>query len=173
MNDLSGSTYNNLNNTLHWYALYTRTQQEKKVYKDLLENNITCYIPEQKVIHKEKKIVDKLIFRCFLFVKIDLKNKISILQIKGIKRFIEFNGIPAMISDSKIETLKMILEQKKEIKKISYFTSGKNAKIIRGPLNGITGILAKVKNTYRFIIRFNTIMQAISFDIEYRDIKLL
>ena len=78
-----------------------------------------------------------------------------------------------MISDSKIETLKMILEQKKEIKKISYFTSGKNAKIIRGPLNGITGILAKVKNTYRFIIRFNTIMQAISFDIEYRDIKLL
>ena len=95
------------------------------------------------------------------------------MQIKGIKHFVEFNGIPAIISDSKIETLKLILKQKKEVKKISYFISGKNAKIIRGPLKGITGVLVKIKDKYRFIIKFNIMMKAISFDIEYSDIGLV
>ena len=173
MIDLSSSTYRNFNSHQHWYVLYTRTQQERKVYKDLLENNITCYLPEQKIILKGKKIFDKLILKCFLFVKIDLKSRNLILQIKGIKHFVEFNGIPAIISDSKIETLKLILKQKKEVKKISYFISGKNAKIIRGPLKGITGVLVKIKDKYRFIIKFNIMMKAISFDIEYSDIGLV
>lgn len=174
--NLTRSTYKNLNNTPHWYVLYTKARREKKVYERLVKKNITCYLPLHKVHRKWKNrntILDAPLFNCCLFVKIDLNNKTPILQMKGIIRFVEFNGVLAIIHESQIELVKLILKQKKEIKKIYYFTTGKNAEIISGPLKGITGVLATVKNKYIFIIRFNTIMQAISFDIEYRDIKLL
>ncbi len=45
--------------------------------------------------------------------------------------------------------------------------------VIQGPLRGIRGILVQIKNNYRLIVRIDSIVQAISVDIDYRDIKII
>ena len=34
----------------HWYAIYTRANGEKKLFDNLLEKNIECYLPIRKVL---------------------------------------------------------------------------------------------------------------------------
>jgi len=176
MNELSKSIYGKLNETPNWYALSTKARHEKKVYERLYQKNIESFLPLQTIQKKwsdRYKIVEEPLFSCYVFVKIALKDRLPVLQTDGAVRFVLFNGIPATIPDSQIEAIRLVLEEKKEVARIDYLTPGQKIEVVQGPLKGITGILINVKNQRRLALRLDSIMQAISVDIDYRDIKIV
>lgn len=176
MSELSRSIYGKLNKISYWYAISTKARHEKKVHANLIKKSIISYLPLQTFHRKwsdRYKIVEEPLFSCYLFVKIPLKDRLQVLQTDGVVRLVSFNGIPATIPDSQIDAIEIILKKKKEIEKVDYLTPGQKVEVVRGALKGITGILMKVKNSHRLVLRLDSIMQAISVDIDYRDIKTI
>lgn len=54
-----------------WYAIYTKSNFEKKVYLKLLEKSIEAYLPLHKRLKQwndRKKWVEELLMRSHLFV---------------------------------------------------------------------------------------------------------
>ena len=176
MLETSQSIYGELNVIPNWYALSTKARHEKKIHNQLVQKGITSYLPLQ-TFHRRwsdryKKVQEPL-FSCYIFVKIALKNRLHVLQTDGAVRLVSFNGMPAMIPEDQINTIKAILENDLPIERVDYLTPGQKIEVMQGPLKGTRGILAEVKNSHRLIVRIDSIMQAISIDIDYRDIKVV
>jgi len=176
MNEISKSIYGKLNEIPSWYALSTRARHEKKVYERLLQKKVESYLPLQTINKKwsdRYKKIEEPLFSCYVFVKIALKERVRILQTDGVVRLVTFNSIPATIPESQLNSIRFVLKQKKEIERIDYLTPGQEIGVTQGPLKGVKGILINVKNKHRLVLRLDSIMQAISVDIDYRDIKIV
>lgn len=176
MLETSHSIYGELNVIPNWYALFTKARHEKKIHNQLVQKGITSFLPLQ-TFHRRwsdryKKVQEPL-FSCYIFVKIALKDRLHVLQTDGAVRFVSFNGMPAKIPEDQINTIKAILENDLSIERVDYLTPGEKIEVMQGPLRGTRGILAEVKNSHRLIVRIDSIMQAISIDIDYRDIKVV
>jgi len=176
MIESSRSIYGELNVIPKWYALSTRARHEKKVHTQLTKKGIISYLPLQSFYRRwsdRYKAVEEPLFSCYVFVNIALRDRLKVLQTNGAVRFVSFNGIPATIPDSQIKAIKTILENNSQIERVDYLTPGQGVEVIQGPLRGVKGILAQKKNSHRLIVRIDSIMQAISIDVDYRDIKII
>ncbi len=153
----------------HWYAIYTRPRHEKKVYEALVQKNITAFLPlitQTRQWKDRKKKVDLPLFNSYLFVHIDYKNRFDVLQTKGVVKIVNFNGVPAVVPDWQIESLRKMLEFPERIRLEHYMKPGEVVEIIEGPFKGLRGMVKQIKNETRLIISIEGIMQSVSVDIE-------
>jgi transcription antitermination factor NusG len=98
-----------------WYALYTKPRWEKKIDASLIKKNIESWCPLQKMERQwsdRKKIIEDPLFKSYIFVHIDPKEKIKVLQTDGILNFVHYLGKPAVIKDEEIKLIKQYLLEK-------------------------------------------------------------
>jgi transcription antitermination factor NusG len=98
-----------------WYALYTKPRWEKKIDANLIRKNIESWCPLQKIERQwsdRKKIVEEPLFKSYIFVHIDMSQKVKVLQTDGILNFVHYLGKPAVIKDEEICLIKQYLLEK-------------------------------------------------------------
>jgi transcription antitermination factor NusG len=99
---------------MKWYVVYTRSRFEKKVEATLLERNFEAYCP--KVVRRKKwsdryKNVAEPLFKSYVFVKIDPKQKYEVLEDSGIVKFVNFKGEMAEVQERDIDRIKGMLHE--------------------------------------------------------------
>ncbi len=162
--------------SFHWYALYTRSRYEKKVDYLLKQKGVTSYLPLNEVYHRWSDRYQRVLtplFSCYVFVFMALRDRFKVLQTDGVIKLVSFNGYPAIIADHEIDAIKRILAEKMKVEPIDFFTPGKKVSVRQGPLKGVKGILLQRNNRNRLIIAIDGIKQALSIDIDYRDLEIL
>jgi transcription antitermination factor NusG len=98
-----------------WYALYTKPRWEKKIDASLIKKNIESWCPLQKIERQwsdRKKIIEEPLFKSYIFVHIDMYEKVKVLQTDGILNFVHYLGKPAVIKDDEINLIKQYLLEK-------------------------------------------------------------
>lgn len=153
-----------------WYAVYTRSRAEKKVYSGLTSKNIECYLPLRKKLRKwkdRKKWVMMPVIPGYCFVRISRKEYDTVLQTNNVVSYVIFEEKAAVIPDGQINYIKQMLRQTDFEVEISHktFSPGKKVEIIDGPLVGINGELMELHGKSRFIMRINTINTAFMADV--------
>ncbi len=157
-----------------WYAIYTRPRHEKKVFDQLTEKKIESFLPLITRVRQwkdRKKKVDMPLFNSYLFVHIDYKNRFSVLQTKGVVKIVNFNGVPAVVPDWQIESLRKMLEHPEKIQLENYIRPGEIVEVIEGPFKGMRGMVRKTKNQTRLIVTIEGIMQSVSVEIDTDFVK--
>lgn len=153
----------------HWYAVYTKSRQEKKLVARLADRGVEAWIPLQKTLKQwsdRKKWVEEVLIRSYVFVHIVPAQYDAVLNNPGAVRFIWFNGKPAVIPDSQIELLKLVSGSGEEIHALPCnFAPGTPVRVIGGPLSGITGELVKVDKQDHVVVRIDHISTMISMSI--------
>ena len=99
---------------LRWYAIYTKSRNEKKVALNLQEKGIEVYLPLLKTLKQwsdRKKWVEEPLFRSYLFVRILDKNYLEVLQTDGVVRFITFRQERIPVPDQQIEAVKAYMNE--------------------------------------------------------------
>ena len=95
-----------------WYAVYTHAKWEKKVADILTRKNIENYCPLNRVLRQwsdRKKILYEPLFTCYVFVRINDIEHLSVLQTEGVLNYVNWQGKPAVIRDVEIEAIKNFL----------------------------------------------------------------
>jgi len=158
----------------NWYAVYTRPRNEKKVYEKLLEKKVETFLPLIKRTRQwkdRKKKVDMPLFNSYLFVRIDYKDRFSVLQTNGIVKIVNFNGVPAVVPDWQIESLRRMITFPERIRLENYMRPGELVKVINGPFEGMLGTIRHLKGQDRLVISIDGILQSVSVDIDLADVK--
>jgi len=153
--------------TKYWYVFYTKSRQEKKV-QDLLEKNgYEVFLPMQKVMRQwsdRKKKVDVPLFNSYIFVK-EFDHRIAdILKTPGVAWNIRHSGKPAILRQEEYELIQRFIATGYFLEatgEVETFQVGDKAKIIDGPLAGLTGILTEKDKNQRFNILLEGIQQVI------------
>ncbi len=134
--------------TSHWYVVYTRPRWEKKVAKLLLEKGIRHYCPLNRVMKQwsdRKKIVFEPLFKGYVFICTSERDKWSIKNIDGILNYVYWLGKPARIKEAEINTIRMFLQEFTDVEVIDKQLDINDMVIIKqGVLMNYRGIIVEV-----------------------------
>jgi transcription antitermination factor NusG len=156
-----------------WYAAYTHARHEKKVALQLEERRIEHFLPVYHSVRRWKdrrKELDLVLFPGYVFVHLSLADRLRVLQLPGVVRFVSFNGQPATLHGPEIEALRNGLAQGLRADHHPYLTVGRRVKVTHGPMSGAEGILLRTKNNCRIVISIDAIMRSIAVEINEEDV---
>ena len=139
----------------HWYAIYTRANGEKKLFDNLLEKNIECYLPIRKVLKvwsDRKKWVEEPLFKCYIFVKVSYKEFFHALNTSGAVCYVSFGGRAQSIPESQINDIRVFLSQQDHEVTLTYerIQKGTSVEVLHGSLKGIKGEVANIMDRQDF-----------------------
>lgn len=132
----------------HWFALYTKPRHEFKASDQMSKLEIENYLPVLTKIKKwsdRKKKVTEPVFRGYLFIKGNEKERLLSLTQNSIVKCISFEGKPSVIPDWQIENLKNLLTASPDVFVINKIEAGSKIKIIEGPFSGIIGVVKETQ----------------------------
>ena len=164
-------------NKKSWMAVMVRMNHEKKVSSYLTRCGIENYIPIQEQYHRwsdRVKKVDHLVVSMMAFVHISPSEKITVLSVPAVCRFITPPGTnrPAVIPDVQMERFRFMLDYSDECVHLSsgHFGVGETVRVIKGPLAGMEGSLVMVGDSPNVAVHIDNIGYAyISMPIGYID----
>ena len=82
-----------------------------------------------------------------------------------VHHIIKFQGNISTIPDGIIQNMKSMIDEGFTVEQVEYFVKGDEVKVIDGPLKGIEGIVVKIKNENKLVIKVAEIQQAIAVQI--------
>ena len=159
-----------------WFALYTRSRHEARVEWQLKDKGIESYLPRRRVLRSwsdRKKWVEEPLFRCYVFIHADGRERYRALQTYGSVRIVGFNGAPAVVQDAEIENIRRILSEVPAADAGPQVEIGEIVEIVRGPLTGLRGRVEEVKGVRRLMVAIPSIYQSLRFDIAKTDIRVV
>lgn len=97
-----------------WFAVYTKSRWEKKVYQLLQEKGIEAYCPLNKIRRQwsdRVKTIEEPLFKSYVFVRIAEDDMTPVRMTNGVVNFVYWLGKPAVIRDREIETIRKFLNE--------------------------------------------------------------
>ena len=158
---------------LHWYALRTRSRHEKVVRDQLLHQGIEPLLPTVKRLNQwkdRKKEVEVPLFLGYCFVRFTSDQKLSVLKTTGVVDIVGGGQRPEPIPDEEISAIQMLMTSVLRYDPHPYLQEGMKVEVIRGPLQGVHGILLRKDKRHRLILGVRLIQQAAAVEINVADV---
>lgn len=162
--------------TAQWYAACTRPRHEKQVARQLEERGIEHFLPLYRSMRRWKdrrKELDLVLLPGFVFVRMALINRLQVLQLPGVTRFVSFSGLPAPLPAEDVDALRNGVLQNVRLECHPFLTVGRRVRVVSGPLRGVHGILVrhkKKKDDCRLVISLEAIMRSVCLEIDEADV---
>jgi transcription antitermination factor NusG len=160
----------------HWYALYTCPRHEKRVAEQIEQRSISCFLPVYRSVRRWKdrrKELELALFPGYVFVRIDLKDRLRVLQLASVVRFVSFNGHPVSLPDGEVESLMNGLASGVCAEPHPYLTIGRRVRVRYGPMAGMQGILVRRKEGFRLVLSIDLIMRSVMLEVDEADVEPL
>lgn len=158
---------------LFWYAAYTASRHEKTVAEHLRQREIECFLPVYEIVRRwnnGRHIVQLPLFPSYVFVRMDLRHKLRVLQVPGLVQLVTSHGAPAAMPNSDIETLRSALAAGVLAQPYRYLSVGSKVEICRGPLQGLRGVLLRHQGQFRIVLSVEMIMRSIVVEVDASDV---
>jgi transcription antitermination factor NusG len=161
-----------------WLVFYTKSRGEKTAHKLLQKFGFESYLPLNKVLRQwsdRKKKVEVPLFNSYIFVRDIEANITDILKTPGISWNIRHNGVPAILRENELATIKRFLESglTLEISTSQDLEKGDQVKIMDGPMKGAIGFLSGEYNEQKFTIELESIDQVMKVSVDKGLLKKL
>lgn len=158
-----------------WFAVYTLSCREKQVSRHFDIHEIEHFLPVTRSRRRWKNgctvVVEQPLFPGYLFVRIPRANRIRVLEVPGVHSIVGTGKDPVALPNFEIEALRRGVDILK-MEPTPYLNVGERATILRGPLEGMTGIVVRKKNGLRFVLSLELIMKSVAVEVEAADLKL-
>ncbi len=154
----------------HWYAIYTRPRHEKQVFQDLNHRRIDAFFPTYKVRRRwsdRYRVIEEPLFKNYIFVHVDYDRRYhETLRPYGAVSFVTFDGKPAEIPESEIESIRKLVSSELPYDPHPYLRIGRRVRVCSGPLEGCEGILTRKKGVTRLVLSIHMLQQAVSAEVD-------
>jgi transcriptional antiterminator NusG len=151
-----------------WYALRTKSNQEKIAAASLEAQAFQQYLPlyRKRTLWSDRVIETSVaLFPGYVFCRFDGTYRISILHTLGVVSIVSFAGQLAPIADSEIEAIRNVLGSGRVAEPYPYLYEGQEIQVDKGPLRGLEGILIK-KGTWRIVISLHMLCRSVAVEID-------
>ena len=170
---LSGQQKGDSGSRLFWYAAYTSSRHEKTVAEHLRQREVECFLPLYETVRRwnnGRHRVQLPLFPSYVFVRMEMHNKLRVLQVPGLVQLVTFQGSPAALPDAEVETLRSALTAGVLAQPYRYLNVGSKVEVCRGPLQGMRGILLRHQGQFRVVISVEMIMRSIVVEVDASDV---
>ena len=159
-----------------WYALYTAPRHEKFVADQIDRQGIACFLPLYRSVRRWKdrrKELAMVLFPGYVFVQMELQNRLRVLKLPGAVRLVGFNGQPTALPVEEIENLRTRLSGTANIEPHPYLSAGRRVRVRSGPLQGLEGIIVRTKERCRIVLTIHLIMRSVAVEVDDGDVEFI
>lgn len=161
----------------NWYAIYTKSRFEKKLYSNLIKAGYEAFLPlikEKRNWSDRIKTIEVPLLPCYLFLRAKELDFRNIYLMSGFVKFVSFDGKPAIIKKSEILLLNQIINNELPVTTRNLDCEiGDKVRVIRGPLRGWEGTIQSKKGNTSITFHFESIQQAISVEVYLDDVEFV
>jgi transcription antitermination factor NusG len=158
----------------NWYALSVFPRHEKVVATHLENCGLTCFLPVYRSVRcwkDRRKELDMVLFPGYVFVNLNLHDRLSVLQAPGALRFVTFQGHPVSVQDSELRPLALGLTAGLRAEPHPYLRRGRRVRVVRGPLATTEGILVRRKERFRLVLSVDLIMRSVMLEVDESEVE--
>jgi transcription antitermination factor NusG len=156
-----------------WYVATTAPHHEKWVARQLDGSHIQHFLPLYRSLRRWKdrrKELELPLFPGYLFVRIPLAERLSVLRTPGVVQIVGFQGKPHAVPESEIETLRQSMLHGTSLQPHPYLRIGRRVRVQNGPLAGMEGILVRRKDALRVVLSVDVITRSFAVEVDTADI---
>jgi transcription antitermination factor NusG len=159
----------------NWFAVFTSPRHEKRVQQHLSQRDVEHYLPiyrsQRKWRNGLKVVLDLPLFPGYIFVRIKRTERVRILEVPGVLAIVGGTaGAMARLPAAEVEALRSGLHLR-QAEPHPLLTIGQRARIRSGALAGLEGIVVRKKNSLRFVLTMDLIMQSIAVDVNGEELE--
>jgi transcription antitermination factor NusG len=165
-----------LNSRSRWYAVSTRSRQEKVAAKALEALGIAHFLPLQ--VQKRQwsdrvQTIQAPLFPGYLFVHIDPwgSARVNVLKVPGVARFVGVNTGPLPVQNSEIDDVRRLVDCGVEMAPHPFLKQGDRVRVVSGALVGVEGILTRIGPRLRVVISIEVIHRSLAISVSQNDVE--
>jgi transcriptional antiterminator RfaH len=159
-----------------WYAVWTRSRQEKAAAEMLGRLGVQHYLPLRSELRQwsdRKQVVEVPLFSGYLFVCMNpvKDSRLTVLKVPGIAAFVGNQTGPLPIPHKEIEDIQTVLASGINSSVQPSLKEGDRVRVVRGALAGVEGTLVRVNSESRLFISIDMIRQSLAVSVSPGDVE--
>ena len=163
---------------LCWYAVYTRSNFEKRVAAELAARHVEHYLPVFQQVHQwkdRKKLVDVAVFPGYVFARFcdSARTRLEVLRTIGTVRILGQGDRIEPIPDLEIDGIRRLLKANVPCFAHPFLRQGAWVRVKRGPLKEVEGLLVRVKSQTRLVLSVTLLSQSVATEIDISDVEVI
>ena len=159
-----------------WFAIWTRSRQEKFVASMLESLGIAHFLPLKTEIHRwsdRNQSVTVPLFKGYLFARLDptKESRLRVLNTPGVAGLVGNQAGPLPVPDYEIESVRAVITQKMQYAAYPSIPIGTRVRVVRGALTGIEGTLLRTSGESKLVLSVEMIHQSVAVNIKSSDVE--
>jgi transcription antitermination factor NusG len=161
---------------VRWYAAHTSANHEERVAERFVTRGVEHFLPTYPSVRrwKDRRVTLQLpLFPGYVFVRLALRDRLSVVQIPGVARLVGFGGAPTALPEQEIDALRAGLASGGRAEPHPFLTVGRRVRVKTGSMAGLEGILMRRKSRARLVVSVELIQRAVAVEIDEVDVETL
>jgi transcription antitermination factor NusG len=157
------------NNTLSWFALGVRPNQERNVARILGIHDLETYLPSYRARRRwsdRVKESEHILFPGYVFCRFEPNDRLRILQSSGVRCIVSNGGQPTPVDEAEISSVRTLVSTGSKIALHPYLRIGQDVVIEHGPLSPLRGVIVRAKNSWRVVVSVEALGSSISVEVD-------
>ena len=159
---------------LNWCIAYTLPRHERRVAEQIVARGLQSYLPLYETLRRwtDRRVkVEFPLFPGYVFVRLQLAERVHVLELPGVLRFVSFQGRPATLDAAEIESLRHTLTLRKA--EPYRYLAGKRVRFRGGAFDGLEGVIVRRKHATRVVVSIDSIQRSISIEADGCDLECI
>jgi transcription antitermination factor NusG len=164
-----GERMSTRNHPWPWFAILTKTGREKNATLLLENSGFECYLPVSKSSRKwsdRTKEMEVPLFPGYLFCRMNPNDRLPVLITPGVVQIVGTGKTPTPIEEQEIAAIQRVGSSGLSTMPWPYLQVGQVARIEKGPLQGMSGIVIRIKSGLKLVLSVQLLQRSIAVEID-------
>ena len=148
-----------------WWAVYTKHQHEKAIAGILKTKGCDVFFPTYEVRRQWK---DRVVS---LFVREESDRRLQVVTTPGVHMIVSQGTHFALIPCAEIDAIRRAVDTRSKVEPHPYIQFGESVRVIRGAMQGATGICVRQKNACRLILSVDMLAKSVAVEVNAADVE--
>jgi transcription antitermination factor NusG len=145
-----------------------KPQRERDVHQGLEQKGLVSFLPLYWATHRWSDRLKRLkvpLFPQYVFCRADRSDRTAVLRTPGVRSIVSFGAEVIPVPDQEIEQIQRLVSSGAAIEPWSFLRVGQRVSVGSGPLCGLEGILAEVRNTARVVVGLELLQRSVAVEL--------
>lgn len=150
-----------------WWVAHTKSRNEKALAHDLVNKNISYFLPMTwKIQRRSRRTTKSLLplFAGYLFFCGEEKQRLELLRTNRVANLIVVDDQQKLLHE--LGKIEQALRVGVPLTPYKYIKQGQRCRVIAGPLLGLEGFVVKTKKAARLVLQVDILGQAASVEVD-------
>ena len=153
---------------LPWFAVVIKPQHERAVQEGLHQKGLESFLPLYRATRRWSDRLKHLqlpLFPGYVFCRFERSGKVPVLRTPGVRSIVSCGTEMLAVPEEEIDRVRLMASSGAAVEPWPFLKTGQRVRVCDGPLAGLEGILAEVRNATRVVVGLDLLQRSVAVQL--------